>query len=188
VLAYLAGKRLTSWRKRALALLLAGVVAAGVIASLFWLRDDSLNTLRQRLTYGYPDTLQLLQESPLLGAGTGNGMVEIGWNYAHVTFQWNFQVRLPAHNAFLMEAASTGLIGMAFYALAWGLILWHGLRLTHPGGRVLALAFVCVTLVSFFDYYFRGDMRSQVLLFVLIGTLWGEMLRERTPHQSESGG
>lgn len=191
VLIYVAVKRLTTWQQRGLALLAVALVGAAVIASALSLRDDRVDTLRQRLTYGYPDTLALLHESPLLGAGTGNGMVEIGWDYAYVTFQWDFQVRLPAHNAFLMEAANTGLIGMVLYLLAWGWVLWRSLRLTHPGGRVLAVAFLCVTLVSLFDYYFRGDMRSQMLLFVLIGALWGEMQREtaQSPQpESDSGG
>lgn len=143
--------------------LLTALVA--VLGLLLW-RESSVG-VTDRLFFAYDDTLAVLRQSPILGVGADNLMVEISHQNP-----FSREVLLPAHNAFLMIWAELGLPGLILILMTfWGIV-----------GRDTAVpcpyCLLAIALVMLFDFYFWGDFRMRVMWFWVVGMAWGELLRQ----------
>lgn len=151
------------------------VIAAG---GLLWWRESSV-PMRDRLFFAYDDTLEVIQESPILGVGGDQLMVEIARQRP-----FSEALLLPAHNAFLMIWAELGLPGLILILLIFGQVMGTTLSTYTPnliakhrpdpifiwGGCMLAIG-----LVMLFDFYFWGDFRLRILWLWVMGMWWGEI-------------
>ena len=140
-----------------------------------WTRFEELRALEgveNRVTFGFSNSVPLIEENPVLGVGNGASVMAYGREWAG-----SKQLLLPAHNTYVYIWSELGVIGVFLFITA----LLSLLRLLHPrNGQpilILGLALGCTMIVMGFDYYFWGEPRSQVLLFWLAGMMWGYVAR-----------
>lgn len=154
--------------RRGFWLLLAFVGLA--IGLRFAMDEKAASDLVQRLTYEFPRTLTAIQESPLVGHGMGNVLPAI-----YEATGERLALLLPAHNSFVVVWAELGLPGTALYAAALLTALGAAWRRRHdPRVRFLLAGLLAVLVISMLDYYWWSDLRSRVLLMIMLGLLLAE--------------
>jgi putative inorganic carbon (HCO3(-)) transporter len=166
-------------RRRNLALILLVVVSAAVIiAPDFSARMKDVPT--SEFTIKLPNSrlaiwrtaLDIFVHNPLLGVGPGNfheGYIKYrelryGHNYSH------------AHNDILNVAAETGVIGLAFFLILWGSVLYYlywGYKRCPEGfqkGLILGalLASIAYLVMAQFEAFFADEEVRLLLMF-----FWG---------------
>jgi len=139
------------------------------------LRD--VNGIFERATFGFTNTIPLIEENTLLGVGNGTSAIEIA-----TTWNGSQTLLLPAHNAYLFIWSEIGAIGLflcvlGIIALAGQVAMFVNIRWE---AGILFLMLTSVFFVMCFDYYFWAEPRAQVLLFWLFGLVWGCILRWHT--------
>ncbi|MBZ0307575.1 MAG: O-antigen ligase family protein, partial [Anaerolineae bacterium] len=127
-----------------------------VLGSLLW-RESSVG-VTDRLFFAYDDTLEVLRQSPILGVGADNLMVEISHQNP-----FSLEVLLPAHNAFLMIWAELGLPGLILVLMTFWGIAGRDRAVSYP------YCLLAIGLVMLFDFYFWGDFRMRVMWFWVVG-------------------
>jgi len=84
-----------------------------------------LNTLSERLAADdelggreliWQASLSMMRDTPWLGAGFGNGPVELHKYISSLTSEFDHRQNLPSHNPFLEAGVETGCFGMLLYA------------------------------------------------------------------------
>jgi O-antigen ligase len=138
-----------------------GMLVAVALAVILTARNPDFSSMSDRLTYGYPGTLAVIQNAPLLGAGAGSLMIAVD-QLAGVDQTWAHGFLQPAHNAYLALLAELGLPGLALFAAGAGLTLRRGRGLA--GACWLALL-----LVMLLEYHFWLDARWRMMLLWVMG-------------------
>lgn len=119
----------------------------------------------------WEDTQPILQAHWLTGVGANNLPMNIAKNNPQKPF-----IALPVHNAYLQIVAELGIVGLSLVGLGIFMAVRH-IRRNNAllwGGALLGIG-----VVSLFDYYFWGDYPSRLLLFGVLGFLWGELLAQQ---------
>src|SRR5713226_4994111 len=158
--------------QRRLKLALLGGAVLGAIAILqipyvqtrFFRQLDptyNQNTFEGRLQI-WSDTLHMLRDHPVFGAGLRA--------YTQVMVPYVSTIRFPPelypHNVFLAMWSELGLLGLAAFAVLFGMLLWRGWRGFYRGhdfARALfwgtSAAFVAIAIHGLFDTpYFKNDL------------------------------
>jgi O-antigen ligase len=121
------------------------------------------NTFEGRLQI-WSDTLRMLRDHPLLGAGLRN--------YMHMMSSYVGPDRLPElypHNLFLAMWSELGLLGLTTFAVILGMLLWRGWRgfystagFAHPILWGTSAGFIAITVHGLFDTpYFNNDRSAE---------------------------
>lgn len=159
--------------RRARLLVAAGLVGAALLALVYVLVAlGGFENLQTRFFTGreffFDYTWAVIQQSPVLGVGAGNLMLEAGRI-------WGLEVEalLPVHNVYLFIWAEQGLPGLALYLLACIAIL-RRLRLRHGVSVFIwSCCFLAICTVNLFDNYFWAVHPFRVVFFWVVGLWWG---------------
>jgi len=183
MLAVFAAGRLRSWRGLAIAGTLGALFAAAMAVSplardRIGLALHELQTVRQAEAISsmgirvimYENTLQLVRERPLIGAGTGG----FGEAYAAQVkgrySDWRAQPSLDPHNQYLFFLAEQGLLGLAAFLAFIALALAD--RGDGGATRLLAVGILlawCAT--SLLSSHFQTFAEGHLLAFLLAAML-----------------
>jgi hypothetical protein len=144
-----------------------GIVFGGRVLDRFQTLRDTESVIN-RIFFEFPNTTEVIENNPVIGAGDNNLMVAVGRNNPNAE-----KLLLPAHNAFWVMIAEIGIPGIVLFGLACGAVLLH----FHPRHGTLAFiwagALLAILLVMIFDYYPWYDYRSRLVLFWIFGMWWG---------------
>ena len=139
-----------------------------------WERIYSLSDLpsaANRVFLFFPETTAVIKSNLLLGVGGGNLMTAIARTTANSASAT--QLVLPAHNVFWVVLAELGIVGLILYVLC----LIQPITRLHPrhGKAQVTLGYglLAIYVMMVFDYYFWGDLRSQLILISTTGLWWG---------------
>jgi hypothetical protein len=114
------------------------------------------------------DTNRVIAQSPVLGVGANNLMLEI----AHLRPGF-YDTVFPVHNGFWLIRAELGLPGLLLISAAC-LSTLIGLRNTaHTVRFVWACCFLGICLIMLVEFYMWASPHSRVLLFYVLGLYWG---------------
>ncbi len=121
---------------------------------------------------------QIFKASPIMGVGLGNIIPAMAGSINY-TETWQIQ---PPHIYLLIVACETGIIGLGIvvYILATrlaGLIkgLWLGDKEQIYFKIILLGSFTSILLLMFFDHYFYTAQQTQLLLWLVIGMISGQI-------------
>jgi O-antigen ligase len=146
-------------------------VAAGVWGWIVLGGDVQTRILAPR-EFFFADSWEVIQRSPVLGAGAGNLMMEIlrlrGESVSEL---------LPVHNVYLFVWAELGIPGLALFIAGCGAIVFQMRRRMGIEALIWGCAFLAVCSVMIFDNYFWAVHPFRVLLFWVIGLWWGYAAR-----------
>jgi hypothetical protein len=168
----LAPPRLFAQRRLRIAMLLLLVIATiaytfvtPFINRLTMLIGENFTT---RFTFAFADTIVVIREYSILGVGHGNLMLRIGEHRAGSP-----DLLLPAHNVLYVIRAELGLIGVFLFATGIVTVLLR-LRRNNPGGVVLwGCCIAALGIVMLLDFYLWAEVRSHMLLWIVLGLWWG---------------
>ena len=172
-------------------MMLVSVILLFGLRYMIWDSGEGRNIgdeLSSRLFFEYDDTLTVLRNHPIQGSGAHNLIFAI----VELNRDNPFRVLLPAHNAFLMIAADLGIVGLLLVLLAGAWLFRGGYKLhslPHNIYRELRIWQACmlaVVVVMVLDFYFWGDFRSRVMVFWIIGMLWGTLMSHKKLAVKES--
>lgn len=119
--------------------------------------DESI-TVRQQLNSA---AVKIWQQSPLLGVGLGNFLVEL----PNVLPSRNIYFLQPVHNIYLLILAETGVVGIAIFFS----IVWFILKRSKKLCIMYHLAFVILLILGLLDHYPLTIQQGQLLLTVVVG-------------------
>lgn len=182
VVGILKRRELTGWLSPRNTVVIIVIAAMGATAAIVLIGDmliernsglQDLDGVKNRLTIGFDDTIEVIEEAPALGVGENNLMVEVGSNNAIP----DKLVLLPAHNVFLVVWAELGVVGLILFLLICGNIL---VRITSSQSRevlIWTLAFLAWFVIMFLDYYPWLDYRTRLITLWIMGMWWGYNLR-----------
>lgn len=165
------------WRKPALGVALAAVLAIGIIPQV---REPFVKLVTFQDWSGrvrvwmWDETLQMLRDRPVTGAGLGGYPSTVAPYHGH-DFIEIFQY---PHNIVLNVWSETGLLGLI--AFAW--ILWTWSRYTLHASRVVVLApLIAILIHGLVDVpYFKNDLAIAFWMLVFLTTM-------RLDHESKRG-
>jgi hypothetical protein len=168
----LAPPRLFAQRRLRSAMLLLLLIATitfalitPVINRLTMLIGENFTT---RFTFAFADTMVVIRENPVLGVGHGNLMLRIAELRAGSP-----DLLLPAHNVLYIIRAELGLVGVFLFAAGIVTILLR-LRRNNPGGVALwGCCIAALSIVMLLDFYLWAEVRSHLLLWLVLGLWWG---------------
>ncbi len=157
---------------------IAGSVGVVVLAAAYMLFAlGGLENIQTRFftqrEFFFDYTWAVIQQSPVLGVGMGNLMLEAGRI-------WGLDVihLLPVHNVYLFIWAEQGLPGLVLYLLGCFTIL----RRLHPrhGAAVFlwSCCFLAICTANLFDNYFWAVHPFRVVFFWVIGLWWSYACRD----------
>ena len=171
----------TRWgvRRTVIVLMTVLLVAALAWLTFVWAAGAQFRISSQR-DFHVEETWSVVQQTPLIGAGAGNLMTEIA--HRHITDDY----ALPAHNVFMVALGELGVPGLVLWlaccaaalrrprssAVTVDVVIWRG-------------CFLALCVVMLFDYYWWVDHRSQVVLFGVLGLVWG-MTASTTRHAPDA--
>lgn len=155
----------------ALGIILIVVLLGNALIQRNWGLQD-IQGVKDRVTLGYSDTVDVIESHPILGVGENNLMVAVG----HNKITPDKPVLLPAHNVFLVIQAELGIAGLVLFGLACITILIQLFRRPTGGLFIWTLGFLALFLIMPFDYYVWMDYRSRLLLLWTVGMWWGYRL------------
>ncbi|HEX3052508.1 MAG TPA: O-antigen ligase family protein [Aggregatilineaceae bacterium] len=144
----------------------------GISLLILLLIPTTHDRLLQGREFYWTNTRAVIEQSPWTGAGAGNLLIEIQHQPRYTAYQ------LPVHNVYLMIWGETGLIGMLLFLAGSGAVFWQG---WHQRNVVWTVGWLALSVTMFFDYYFWGDNRLQVLLFWMAGMIWGTLKEAADP-------
>lgn len=156
------------WRKIAVGAALAAVLAVGVIPQI---REPFVKLVTFQDWSGrvrvwmWDETLQMLKDRPLTGAGMGGYPIVVAPYHGH-DFIEIFQY---PHNIVLNFWSETGLLGLI--AFGWIVVTWS--RIPHPASRIVSLAPLIAILVhGLVDVpYFKNDLAIAFWMLAFLTTV-----------------
>jgi len=178
---------LLRWPARGLSTALAGgligalalVTVMAVVPGKFDTAFDAVRNLREgkqvervRLDR---DTIEGFWHGPYFWTGRG---INVGYRYTAHSRGW------PAHNAFILVAAETGVVGLAVYLSIWGLAVARAVALNlvaTPGPCLFVVrALLAILLVMLFQASAQGHYFDSLIwpMFALIEALWFHLRRQ----------
>ncbi len=120
------------------------------------------------------DTNAVIKKSGISGVGANNLMLAI----ARLGLGQD-ATRYPVHNVYWLIRAEQGFPGMILFLIACGFAL-KGIRsLTLSPSLIWSCGFLAICLIMMLEFYFWASPHSQVLLFVVLGMIWGESCKDQ---------
>lgn len=114
------------------------------------------------------DTNAVIQTSRWYGVGSNNLMGEIARRY-----QGKYGTRYPVHNVYWLVRAELGIPGFALFCVACWIALTRLMPLRLTPRLVWACGWLAIMLIMLVEFYFWASPHSRVLLFFVLGMVWG---------------
>ncbi len=165
---------LTSNRRRlvwssVVVIVLFALAWGGIALSGNW--DNVQNRIFGSREFFWDDTLEIIQNDPLTGAGIGNLMIEIGRGRL-----LEIADLLPVHNVYLFIWGELGLIGAILFVTAFGTTLWKSFK--QSPWLIWNTALLGIAVIMIFDNYWWAVQPFRVTFFWALGLAWGYALSE----------
>jgi hypothetical protein len=127
---------------------------SGLMARLFGLRfqihhsqNPSGHSLLERLEY-WKTALEIIKENPIIGVGTGDVNDQFLSKYDELKSPLTEERRLRAHNSYLTETVTFGILGLVFF-ISWLLdFLYQQFKLQQLFGVVFMLVAISTFLIE----------------------------------------
>lgn len=125
----------------------------------------------------------MIRSHPLIGVGYQNFVLEMD----HYTpRELKDSEHQPVHNIYLLVAAETGVFGLAFFVLFFGLLLLQ----TWKTSWTILTAFLFsllsgLLIMGLFDHYLLTIQQGRLVLFLCAGFLWADVLIKKSPERGK---
>jgi O-antigen ligase len=120
------------------------------------------------------DTNAAIKKSGIFGVGANNLMLAI----ARLGLDPH-ETRYPVHNVYWLIRAEQGFPGIILFLVACGFAL-KGIRsLSLSPVLIWSCGFLAICLIMMLEFFFWASPHSQVLLFVVLGMIWGESCKDQ---------
>ncbi|MGH2611539.1 MAG: O-antigen ligase family protein [Rhabdochlamydiaceae bacterium] len=128
--------------------------------------------------------LQIIRDHPWFGVGYNNYLIAFA-KYTHGLDVESISV----HNIFLLIATETGLIGLTFFLIFCGLIVYRGWQQrASPEGRTLLTLFLAFLAIGVVDYYPIVFQQTRLIFFLTAGLLsFHKLVYSRVTQSSKEG-
>lgn len=125
--------------------------------------------------------LEMVRKHPLFGVGFNQYVVRMQ-DFSSVKLQGD--QFFPVHNIYLLVAAETGLVGLGFFLLFIGSILWRACLTPFSLAKSTLLAlFMGFLLIGFCDFYLLGSQHGKLLFFLVAALLSLSCREEEYAHR-----
>lgn len=117
-------------------------------------------------------SISMTKEHPIFGAGLNNFLVNLPSYQTSRTPLFYLQ---PVHNIFILVAAETGIIGLAFFL--WFIIVTYKRVLNKNQFLIhnsLFIVLSSILILGMFDHYFLTLQQGQILLALVFGLCWSK--------------
>lgn len=114
-------------------------------------------------------SLQIVKINPLLGVGILHFIPSLPKVISASSTVFFLQ---PVHNIYALLFSEIGIIGLSFAIYFFAIVLWKKTWFKSNMQIPLALAVVTVLIIGLFDHYFYTINQGQLLVSVLIGTVF----------------
>lgn len=117
--------------------------------------------------YFWDDTLDVIQDKTMTGAGAGNLMIEIGQDRF-----LSGRDLLPVHNVYAAIWAELGFVGMALFVSGCATIVWEMRRQDDLDFFIWTAGVLGIVIIMLFDNYFWLVQPFRVFFFWTLGMWW----------------
>jgi hypothetical protein len=127
---------------------------SGLIARLYGLRyqihlsqNPSGHSLLERLEY-WKTALAIIKKNPIIGIGTGDVNDQFLSKYDELESPLTEERRLRAHNSYLTETVTFGILGLSFFITWLGYYLYQQVKFQQLAGVIFMLVAIVTFLIE----------------------------------------